>query len=65
MPQLALTLASAGIHVAGHVAIAPMVGPFPSPSLARNVPTSLFPVRCITWAWAEYLRDTPPHKWDW
>ena len=64
--QLALTLAAAGVDVAGHVAIAPMVGPFQSSgSLSSNEGTSLFPVRTLNWAWSEYLRGVPPHTWDW
>eukprot|EP00966_Prymnesium_polylepis_P237992 5503919-Prymnesium_polylepis.1 len=64
--QLALVLAAAGVRVAGHVAIAPMVSPLMcGGSLARNEATSLFPVRTILWAWAQYLRDAPPHTWDW
>lgn len=60
--QVAMALAESGVDVAGHVAIAPMVGPFHSfASHARNVCTSLFPARAISWAWAEYLRDVPEH----
>jgi len=64
--QTALVLAHAGIRVTAHGAIAPMVGPFAAfESIASNDWLSLFPSRSIQWSWSHFLRDLPPHMWDW
>ena len=64
--QLSLVLAQAGVHVDGHCAIAPMVGPFAHfESVPANAWLSLFPPRAILWSWSQFLRGTRPHEWDW
>ena len=64
--QLAITLAHAGVHVDGHVAICPMVGPFGQyQSESKRWWHSLLPRNSIPWSWTHFLRDVPPHNWDW
>lgn len=76
--QLALALAqaeqeaapaSAGacLDVRGHVAIAPMVGPFSHfESVGSAWTLALFPHRAIHFGWAKLMRSLPlPHLWDW
>ena len=64
--QLSLALARAGVRVDGHVAVAPMVGPFAHfESVVANHNLALFPPRYILWSWSEFLKDTSPHEWDW
>ena len=64
--QLAITLAHAGVHVDGHVAICPMVGPFGQYQCeSKRWWHSLLPRNSIPWSWTHFLRDVPPHKWDW
>jgi len=64
--QIAITLAHAGVHVDGHVAICPMVGPFVQyQSEPKSWWHSLLPRHSIPWSWTHFLRDVPPHNWDW
>ena len=64
--QLSLALAHAGVHVDAHVAIAPMVAPLAHfMSMPSNHFYQLFAPRDISWSWAHYLADVPPHEWDW
>jgi acetyl esterase/lipase len=64
--QIAITLAHAGVHVDGHVAICPMVGPFVQyQSEPKSWRHSLLPRHSIPWSWTHFLRDVPPHNWDW
>lgn len=64
--QIAITLAHAGVHVDGRVAICPMVGPFVQyQSEPKRWWHSLLPRHSIPWSWTHFLRDVPPHNWDW